>query len=44
MRHRNRIWEDMSHLNSLGAKIEDINQLRNREWDYLRSATMQKFA
>ncbi|XP_065649926.1 uncharacterized protein LOC136078310 isoform X3 [Hydra vulgaris] len=45
MRHRNRIWEDiMSHLNSLGAKIEDINQLRNREWDYLRRATMQKFA
>ncbi|XP_065676028.1 uncharacterized protein LOC136092204 isoform X2 [Hydra vulgaris] len=45
MRHRNRIWEDiMSHLNSLGAKIEDINQLRNREWDYLRKATMQKFA
>ncbi|XP_065661516.1 uncharacterized protein LOC136084740 [Hydra vulgaris] len=45
MRHRNRIWEDiMSHLNSLGEKIEDINQLRNREWDYLRRATMQKFA
>ncbi|XP_065673006.1 uncharacterized protein LOC136090348 [Hydra vulgaris] len=45
MRHRNRIWEDMmSHLNSLGAKIEGINQLHSKKWNYLRRATMQKFA
>ncbi|XP_065682777.1 uncharacterized protein LOC136095883 [Hydra vulgaris] len=45
MRHRNGIWEEiLSSLNCLGAKIEDINQLRSREWDYLRRATIQKFA
>nr|XP_047127686.1 uncharacterized protein LOC105850525 [Hydra vulgaris] len=26
------------------GKIEDINQLRSREWDYLRKATIHKFS